>query len=104
MTTCNLDGLTGCQAPKNTPRQALEDPVLAPFVKITVKGKANAIVAQAVNDPAVAQDYGQDVVFGVGNKSFPAVVKSFQNGASNGCGFEIEIIDQEGGDFSKIFE
>lgn len=43
----------------------------------------------------------------VGNKSNPpnntAVIKSFQFGSSNGCGCNIEIFDEEGGNFVRFF-
>lgn len=50
---------------------------------------------------------GANKVIGVSNyssKKNNAVVKSFQFGISNGAGVKIEIVDENGGEFSNFFE
>jgi hypothetical protein len=99
---CNLSGLCGNISSPNLTKKAIEEPSIAPFVQVQIRGKDDAVLAQAMN---ITEIYGNNPIdIGVGNGSFPAVVKSLQVGTSNGAGAEIEIVDQEGGDFSVIFE
>ncbi len=99
---CTLSGLCGNISP-NLTKKAIEEPSLAPFVQVQIRAANNAVLAQAFLN--ASEIYGNNPIeIGVGNGSFPAAVKSLQVGTSNGAGAEIEIIDQEGGDFSVIFE
>lgn len=98
---CTLSGLCGNVTP-NLTKRAIEEPSVAPFAQVEIRGAPDAVNAQAFLN---AEVYGQNpIAIGVGNGSFPAVIKSIQIGTSNGAGAEIEIVDQEGGDFSVIFE
>ncbi len=102
MAKCFLDGLCGQVNPDNL-KEAMEDPVLAPFAEVKVKDASGSLVAIA-HTPEFLDLVGIQRTFGVGNSSFPAVIKSMQVGVSNGAGCDIEIIDQEGGDFKNIFQ
>lgn len=102
MSKCFLKDLCGKIKP-NSLRIAIEDPVLAPFIEVNVKDSRGASIAQALS-AIFLSILGVQRTFGVGNKSYPAVVKSMQVGLSNGAGCDIEIIDQEGGDFKNIFQ
>jgi hypothetical protein len=119
--SCNLVGLCGANLTAQGLKTALEQPILAPVAVVTVVGSNGVTAAQAFSVVGAAtaalinplllskipginiNDSSQDTIY-VGNQSNPAVIKSLNVGGSNGCGANIEIIDQEGGDFSRIFE
>jgi hypothetical protein len=79
---CN-NYLAGCITALNknakAPQKPREEATLGPFVQIGISAGGKQIT--------------------VGNNSYPAVIKSFQYGGSNGTGVNIEIVDEEGGAF-----
>jgi len=104
MTTCFLNGLCGRTEAPSRVKQAIEDPVLAPFAEVQIRGSDKAKIGLLAG-LVVSAIYGSNPVhFSVGNKSQPAIIKSLVVGASSAMGAEIEIVDQDGGDFSRIFE
>lgn len=103
MAGCFLSGLCGASTPPKM-KTALEAPIVAPFVVVEILGSDDAELGQASMIP-VQEIYGTaQFSFGVSNSSFPASVKSLQVGTANGFGLEIEVVDQEGGSFSAIYE
>lgn len=98
MARCNLANLCG-NLPKKNIKRMRNSPVQAPFVIVQIRGGD-----EGQNAVAVAGISGNTTGISVGNKSFPAVVKSLQIGSSNGTGCDIEIVDQEAGDFAEIFK
>jgi hypothetical protein len=99
---CTLSNICGAQI-RTDLRTAIEDPVLAPFAQVTILDSKGAQVIQLYT-PELLALLGVQRTFGVGNNSFPAVIKSVQVGGSNGFGVDIEIVDQEGGDFKNIYQ
>lgn len=105
---CFLKGLCGQNTNTEKLHTQLEDPLLAPFVVVKIQKDAGSTAIAIMADFAnlltkvfTGQNLFQDSI-GVGNSSQPAVIKSFQYGLSTGCGCEIEIVDEEAGDFSAI--
>lgn len=104
--TCFLNGICGGR-PTPELKKALEDPVLAPFIEVQIKDSRGAVVAQANN--LADEIYGSGpLTLGVGQRTTPqnrgAFVKSLQVGTARGAGCDIEILDQEGGDFRVVLE
>lgn len=80
--------LVGCSGQaKSQIRLPLSSPMQMPWVEVWIEG----------NNQRIA-------VSNISSATSKAVVKSFQFGSSNGCGANIEIVDEEGGNFYKFFQ
>lgn len=88
-------------------KKPLDTDVLAPWVRITFpkmplsQGTSGQTVGVATQSSFI--DTSTRPALTVGNESNPpnnhAIIKSFQYGTSNGNGAEVEIYDEEGGEF-----
>ena len=104
MNNCFLKGLCGQKDQKGVVHKTLDQPVLAPFVIVKVSDGSAGPIALATLRQFVDSVLGIQTTISVGNRSRPAVVKSFQYGTANGSGCDIEIVDEEAGSFATIFE
>jgi hypothetical protein len=104
MSDCFLTGLCGQKKQNGVVHTALKQPVLAPFVIVKVTDGNSGPTAVAILREYVDTVLGIQTTISVGNKSRPAVVKSFHYGSANGAGCDIEIVDEEAGSFATIFE
>ncbi len=111
MRNCFLKNTCGVEEGQSNIHKPLEDPLLAPFVIVTVKNDNAGPTAVATLGNFLnalwtfftGKNLFQDSI-SVGNRSSPAVVKSFQYGLGNGAGATIEILDEDAGDFAAIYE
>ena len=102
--SCYLTGLCGVNNASKC-KTVIEEPVLTPYVSLTIVQDTPNIIRQAfqfvVNYITGTRPQTE---IGFGNGSYPAAITSFQYGLSTGCGAEIEITDEEGGEFAKVFD
>ena len=67
-------------------RKPLNDPMIMPWVEVWFKDNANKKIS----------------VSNISSRNSKAIIESFQFGMSNGTGVNMEIIDEEGGEFSNF--
>jgi hypothetical protein len=82
------DCLSGCISAykKIGIRKPLNDPMIMPWVEVWFKDNANKKIS----------------VSNISSRNSKAVIKSFQFGMSNGTGVNLEIVDEEGGEFANF--
>lgn len=109
----NLVGLCGKSDDVGMVFKAIDASVVAPFVEIKIsQSPIDSFLASLIgiirsvvgldSSTKLSAESGKQTTIGTGNGSRPAVIKSLQYGLTNGQGCEIEILDEEGGEFSNI--